>query len=248
MLTVYLFFIGLALGSFYNVVGLRVPKGESVIKGRSHCTTCNRTLKASELVPVVSYLLQRGACKGCGSRIRPLYPVTELSTGLLFAVSYLSFGLSGEFFVAVIFISLFAIIFVSDMAYMIIPDKVLLFFLPLLLAARVYTPLTPWYDSLIGAVVGFLLLFVIIMASRGGMGAGDMKLFGVIGLVLGWKLTLLAFFLSTLYGTIGSISLLAFRIIDRKNPIPFGPYIILGSLTSYFIGDELLGWYLDWFL
>ncbi|WP_246940865.1 prepilin peptidase [Bacillus pinisoli] len=241
----YIFIIGLVLGSFYNVVGLRVPLNQSIVTPRSACPKCHQTLTPLQLIPVISYLAQRGACRSCGVKISPLYPVMELTTGILFVLAPLLLGWSVELFIAWAFISLLMIVFVSDIKYMIIPDKVLLVFAVILLLARtILSPLTPWWDSLLGGAVGILLLMIIILASKGGMGGGDMKLFGVIGLVLGWKLVLVAFFLSTLIGTfIASIGL-ALGKVKRKEPFPFGPSIVLGALITYFFGETLITWYI----
>ncbi|WP_347880563.1 prepilin peptidase [Metabacillus flavus] len=140
------------------------------------------------------------------------------------------------------------IIIVSDIRYMIIPDKVLLFFIPLFAAERIWIPLDPWWDPIAGLLLGAFIPFVIILASRGGMGAGDMKLLGVLGIALGWKLILLAFFLSTLYGTIAGLIGMAAGLLKKGKPFPFGPYIVLGALTAYFWGRSLIGWYTSHFL
>ena len=144
-----------------------------------------------------------------------------------------------------LFISLLIIIFVSDYNYMLIPNKILLFFLPIFIIARILIPLDPWYDAVVGAVVGYVLLAIIILVSNGGMGAGDMKLFGVMGFVLGWKNVLLTFFLAALFGAvIGGILMLA-KKVKRGEPIPFGPFIVLGAIISYFYGDKLIDIYLS---
>ena len=136
-------------------------------------------------MPVFSYVFLKGKCRGCGTKIHWVYPVMELATGLLFAFAYYQLGFTLELVVALLFISLLVIITVSDIAYMLIPDKILLFFLIPLIVLRVFEPLSPWWDSIVGAVVGFGVLFLIAIVSKGGMGGGDIKLFFVIGLVLG---------------------------------------------------------------
>lgn len=163
---VVLFFIlGTVLGSFYNVVGLRVPKQQSIITPPSHCVKCDKRLTALDLVPILSYILLRGKCRRCGVSISPIYMCTELATGILFALAYLHIGLERELLVSLLFISLLVIINVSDIAYMLIPDKVLLFFLPLLVIGRALSPLEPWWNSLVGAVLGFgLLLFIAVLS------------------------------------------------------------------------------------
>ena len=162
--TVLFFIYGIVLGSFFNVVGLRVPKKESIVKPPSHCPKCKRRLTVVDLIPVFSYLFLRGKCHSCGTKISPIYVMTEFVTGMLFAFSYWYIGFSFELIVAILFVSLLMIIIVSDIAYMLIPDKVLLFFLPLLVVGRILSPLEPWWDSLLGAAVGFgILLFIAIV-------------------------------------------------------------------------------------
>lgn len=243
-----LFFIyGLVFGSFFNVVGLRIPKGESIVRPPSHCTVCDRNLTVKDLVPVFSFIFLKGKCRGCGTKIHWIYPVMELVTGILFAFAYYQLGFSLELAVALLFISLLVIITVSDIAYMLIPDKILLFFLIPLIVLRVFEPLSPWWDSIIGAVVGFGVLFLIAVVSKGGMGGGDIKLFFVIGLVLGWVLTLLTLFLASIIGTVIGIISLRRTKQGRKTPIPFGPSIAIAAIIAYFYGELLVDWYVNLF-
>ncbi|MEK5147577.1 prepilin peptidase [Psychrobacillus sp. FSL K6-4615] len=244
----FLFFIyGLVFGSFFNVVGLRVPKGESIVRPPSHCTVCDRNLTVKDLVPVFSYVFLKGKCRGCGTKIHWVYPVMELATGLLFAFAYYQLGFTLELVVALLFISLLVIITVSDIAYMLIPDKILLFFLIPLIVLRVFEPLSPWWDSIVGAVVGFGVLFLIAIVSKGGMGGGDIKLFFVIGLVLGWVPTLLTLFLASIIGTVIGVISLKRTKQGRKTPIPFGPSIAIAAIIAYFYGESLVDWYVNLF-
>lgn len=242
--TIFIFLFGLVFGSFYNVVGLRVPQKESIVHPPSNCPKCQRRLTALDLVPVLSYVFLGGKCRGCGNKISWVYPVIELMTGVLFAFAYGQLGWGIELIVALFFISLLVIIVVSDLAYMLIPDKVLVFFLPLLAIGRVLSPLTPWWDSLVGAVVGFGILYIIAVLSNGGMGGGDIKLFFLIGLVLGTIDTLLTLFLAAVIGMIVGITMLSKNKQGRKTPIPFGPSIALAAVIVYFYGDVLINWYL----
>ena len=243
---VLLFFLfGTVFGSFFNVVGIRVPKKIPFHNDRSYCPECQTQLKFYELIPVVSFLLQQGKCRTCETRISPVYPLIEFATGFFYAFSYIHIGLQRELIVAIIFISLLMIITVSDLYYMLIPDKILLFFLPIIILLRILSPLDPWYDMFIGAAVGYVLLAVIIIVSKGGMGAGDMKLFGVIGFVLGWKNVLLTFFFAALFGAIVGGILMLTKKIKRGQPIPFGPFIVLAALLTYFYGQTILDWYVS---
>jgi leader peptidase (prepilin peptidase) / N-methyltransferase len=169
----------------------------------------------------------------------------EVLTGVLFAISYLKFGISLELVISLLLVSMLMIIFVSDIHYMLIPNKVLVFFLPLFIISRIIEPLAPWWSPILGAILGFFIIAIIILVSRGGMGAGDMKLFAVLGIVLGYKQVLLAFFLSCVIGAIIGMLLLSFKRIDRKQPVPFGPYIVVGTLLAYFYGETIVNWYLS---
>ncbi|MBD7908386.1 prepilin peptidase [Sporosarcina gallistercoris] len=245
--TSFFFVYGLVFGSFFNVVGLRVPKKESIVSPPSHCTICNRRLTVIDLVPIVSFVFLRGKCRGCGTKISPIYPLMELVTGVLFAFSFYSLGFSVELAVALLFISMLVIITVSDIAYMLIPNRILLPFGVAIALLRLVSPLNPWWDSILGAAVGFLVLLLIAIVSKGGMGGGDIKLFFVIGLVLGTKLTLFTLFLAALVGSIVGIIHLRRTRQGRKTPVPFGPSIAVAAVISYFYGNALVGWYLTLF-
>ena len=125
---VWMFIIGAIFGSFYNVVGLRLPTGESIVSPPSHCPKCYHKLSGIELIPIISYIIQKGQCKSCGDKISIIYPIFEATSGLLFALAYLSFGFNAELVIALTFISMLIIIVVSDINYLIIPDSILLIF------------------------------------------------------------------------------------------------------------------------
>ncbi|RKQ29889.1 prepilin peptidase [Oceanobacillus halophilus] len=243
MLILYIFLLGLILGSFFNVVGLRLPKKIPFANDRSACPHCHQQLSWYENIPLLSFILQRGRCRHCHGKISIIYPIVELLTGILFALSFHIIGFQLELITALLLVSMLMIIFVSDIKYMLIPNKIFLFFLPLFIIMRIMVPLQPWWSSVLGAIIGFGLLAVIIIISRGGMGAGDMKLFGVLGMVLGFEKVLLAFFLSCMIGALIGILLLLFKIVGRKQPVPFGPYIVFAALITYLYGDAILNWY-----
>jgi leader peptidase (prepilin peptidase) / N-methyltransferase len=244
MLHLIILIYGFVFGSFFNVVGLRVPKAQSIVKPRSVCPNCHHDLRPLELIPVLSYLLQRGKCRQCKVGISPLYPIIELITGLLFMSATLIMGWTSELWIAWTLISLLVIITVSDLAYTLIPDKILLFFSALFLIERFLIPLEPWWDSLLGATIGFSLLLIISIISKGGMGGGDIKLYAVIGFAVGTKLMLLSFFIATLIGAIFGIIGILLRLLERKKPVPFGPFIAIGTLLAYFYGNIIIENYL----
>ncbi|PKR76943.1 prepilin peptidase [Halalkalibacillus sediminis] len=243
----YIAVLGLIMGSFYNVVGLRVPNGESIVRPPSHCPNCNRRLGIRELIPVLSYIFQRGKCRSCYTKISPIYPFFEALTAALFVFTFHYIGFDFEVLVAWALCSLLVIITISDLHYQIIPDKVLLFFGGLMIALRFWLPTEPWYDAFFGAAMGFGLLLLIAVVSRGGMGGGDIKLFAVLGLALGISNTLLTLFLAAVLGTIVGLMLVPFHKVKRGVPFAFGPFIAVGALISYFYGETILDWYVTTF-
>ncbi|WP_243297455.1 prepilin peptidase [Bacillus litorisediminis] len=237
--------LGLLLGSFYNVVGLRVPLKQSIVYPNSHCPHCKRELGPLELIPVLSYLFLKGKCRNCKAPISILYPFIELLTGLLFMYAYLYFGFSNELVVSFLLISLLSIIIVTDLKYMLIPNKILIYFLVFLLVYRVFSPLDPWWNPYAAGVGVSLFLLLVAILSKGGMGGGDIKLFFVIGIALGFPNVLLTFFLATIIGAvIGMIGIFLGRI-KKRQAIPFGPFIALGALLSLFYGEQIMQWYFD---
>ncbi len=145
---------------------------------------------------------------------------------------------------SVLIVSLLMIIFVSDLNFMLIPDKILLFFAPMLILYRLWNPTDPWWDAWIGSVIGFGLLFIIAIISKGGMGGGDIKLFALLGLFFGWKGIFLILFFASLFGSVVGILLLILKKVKRKQHIPFGPFIVLAALVVLFWGEPILNWYL----
>lgn len=176
-------------------------------------------------------------------KISIIYPFMEVATGVLFGLSYYVLGFSAELVIAILFMSMLVIITVSDFAYMLIPNKVLLPFAVLLGVLRLFIPLAPWWDAYLGAAIGFGVLFLIMELSKGGMGGGDVKLFFVLGLVLGTKLVLLTLFFASVIGSVVGVFFLKRTKQGRKTPIPFGPSIALASVLSYFWGADFVNWY-----
>ncbi|MFP3893390.1 prepilin peptidase [Exiguobacterium indicum] len=243
--TVYFFLLGLLITSFTNVVGLRVPVGESIVHPRSHCPTCGHVLGPLELTPVLGYVVLGGKCRSCGQAISIKYPALELLGGMLYAYAFWQFGWSMELTLTLTLTSLLFILTMSDLAYMLIPNKILLFFLPIALIVRYLSPLENWYNPIIGGIVGFVLLFVIFLASRRGMGAGDVKLFGLLGIFLGPLHVVIALFVSAFVGSVIGLTLLGTGRVRRKQPIPFVPSIAIGTLLTYYFADDWVSWYLD---
>ncbi|WP_071460275.1 prepilin peptidase [Bacillus massilinigeriensis] len=243
MLLLLLFIVGLVFGSFYHLIALRVPKGESILFPGSHCPECGHRLKSHELIPLFSFAMQQGKCRHCFSSIPLTSPAAELSTGILFVISPLIVGWKPELFLALTLASMLIIISFSDLEYMIIPNKILIPFFLLIFFFRIFVPLTPWWNSLTGSVFCFALLYIINLASNGKIGMGDVKLFAVIGLATGLKTTLLSFYLSALFGSVFAVLGLLSGSLNKKTAVPFAPFIALGTLVSYFWGESIITLY-----
>ncbi|WP_246056156.1 prepilin peptidase [Alteribacter natronophilus] len=246
---IYVFLFGLIMGSFYNVVGIRMPKRQSIVSPGSSCPKCGHRLKAVELIPVFSYIFLKGRCRECGERVSPLYPVMELITGGLFLMSYVQFGWSAELLVSLLFVSLLVIITVSDLTSFLILNKVLVFFfVPLLFLRLTFAAPEPWWLTVAGMLTGFGLLFLVAVVSKGGMGGGDVKLYAVIGTVLGFPLVVMSIFIASLIGALVGVTGMLFFGKKRKSPIPFGPSIAVGTLITYFYGAQIWQWYSGLFM
>ncbi|WP_339059938.1 prepilin peptidase [Tepidibacillus marianensis] len=241
--------LSLFIGSFLNVVAIRIPKKESIVFPPSHCPTCNHKLSALDLFPIFSYLGLRGKCRYCGAKISPIYPFGEFLTLIIFLLIPYFFGFSKELYIAFPFAMVMIAVTLSDIRYHIIPDKITYPAILLFILLRLWIHPLPIWNYFFAAFLIFAILILLNVISekvfqKVGMGGGDLKLFFLIGLVLGWQNTLLALFLSSAVGSIIGILLIAFRVIQRRQMIPYGPFIFVGTMLAYFLGNQIWGWYL----
>ena len=250
MTTLYLIFFfifGLVFGSFFNVVGSRLPEGKSIIYPPSHCDNCNHNLTPIELIPVISYLIQGGKCKKCKKKISIIHPLFELFCGIMFVLCYLKFGFSIDIIIPITFISMLLIIIVSDINYMIIPDEVLIFFgIALLIEMLFIYSFSIVLSKILNGVIAFIIMLIIKICGdhlfkKESMGGGDIKLLFFFGLVGGLGNALLSIFFGALIGLPYSLLILKFK---KTNIIPFGPFLSLGIiiiiLTGFDINELLL--------
>jgi leader peptidase (prepilin peptidase) / N-methyltransferase len=233
---------GLALGSFLNVVAARVPRRRSVVSPASACMDCGTPLAWRDNVPLLSWVLLRGRCRHCGTRISALYPGVELATALLVAACVLDFGLSGRAAVAALFCAVLVAVTATDLTHRIIPNRIVLpAFVVILLVQTALEPSPQWTLGALGAS-GFL--FLAVLAYPAGMGMGDVKLALVMGAALG-KTVAVALMLGMLAALVPSVILLARHgSAARKMGIPFGPFLALGSVVALFFGEQILDAYL----
>lgn len=229
------FVFGLIFGSFYNVVGYRLPNNMSLISPPSHCPKCDHKLTPLELIPVFSYVFQGGKCKNCKSKIAIFYPIFELFTGIVFALIYKIFGISFETFIALVFASMLLIIMISDILYMIIPNELLIFcgiiILILKLVSGGFNILVPTLIDMFIPFVALLLIKLIgdVVFKRESMGGGDIKLMLIFGMVLGWEISLFTIVLASFVAL--PVTLIISAINKSKNhELPFGPYLSLAAL------------------
>lgn len=242
--TIIIFFIfGTVFGSFFNVVGLRLPNKSLFSDQRSYCDYCRKQLGWRELIPIWSYLWQKGRCRECEAKISPLYPVMELVTGLLTAFTYYRYAWSSELLLGLLLIALIMPVTVADISYRKVPNQLLLFFSPIFLVYRIFYPLTPWWDAPLGAGVALLLLLVIFFLSRGGMGMGDVKYYTLFGFIFGLEHFFLLFLLATIYGVIIGIIKMRVKGTGRKTKLAFAPFIGLAALTVFYFGSAMIQWY-----
>ncbi|MFT3849167.1 MAG: A24 family peptidase [Propionivibrio sp.] len=258
---------GLLIGSFLNVVIHRLPKmmerdwqiqcaelcGEtaaplqerfSLSKPRSRCPACGHPISALENIPIVSWLVLRGRCSACRAAISPRYPIIEASTGLLFAFSAHSFGYGPAAFGAIILIgALIALTFI-DIDTQLLPDSITLPLIWIGLLLNVSAAYTDLQSAVIGAVVGYLSLWLVywgfkLATGKEGMGYGDFKLLSALGAWLGWQMLPLIVLLSSLVGAVVGIFLIVAAKHGRNVPIPFGPYLAAAGLLALFWGKDL---------
>lgn len=230
LFSIYFFIVGAIFGSFYNVVGYRLPRGESLVKPRSHCPNCNHILTPIELIPIFSFLFQGGKCKNCKQKISWFYTIFEFLTGLLFAISYLIFGFSINLVIALLFISMSVIIIISDYQTLTIPDEVLIFFSVCFLICNYLNG--HLIDSLFDASISFFTMYLIkkiadFCFKKESMGGGDIKLLFVFGLVLGYEMAIFSIFLGSIVGLPISLLFLKYK---NTNIVPFGPFLCVGAL------------------
>ena len=246
MLALLLGLAGLAVGSFLNVVIDRLPRGESIFSPPSRCEACGRRLSPRDLVPVLSYLLLGGKCRFCRAPISSRLPLVELLTGGLFAFLAWRLGPGLELLSCLVYVLLFVPIFFIDLRESIIPDMIVFPGMALalglaLLGGRVI-------PALVGGGVGFGLFLTIYLLARyllgqEGIGLGDVKLAGLLGLINGWPLVMLAILLAFVSGGLVASVFLALRRKGRKDPVPLGPFLVAGSFVALLWGQRLLDFY-----
>jgi len=258
---IFIFLLGLIAGSFLNCVIYRLENNRGFLTGRSFCPKCKHVLAWYDLIPVFSFLALMGRCRYCRKKISWQYPLVELVTGFLFVLYFWillarrSLGGGGDLGIDLVFrfliLPFLVVIFVYDLKHYLIPDKIIY---PATVLALILgftkSPLIlgDFVNPLISAIGAAAFFGAIVLVSRGKwMGVGDIKLAFFMGLVLGWPNILVALFFAFFAGAIIGLGLVSVKRKSFKSEVPFGPFLVSGTLAAMFYGQGLINWYLSLF-
>jgi leader peptidase (prepilin peptidase) / N-methyltransferase len=246
----YIFFIGTCIGSFLNVCIYRLPAGKSIVRPASACPACGATIRWYDNIPLISYMILRGRCRGCKTRISIRYPIIELLCGLFAMTIWMHYGYGLPALIYFILIAALLVITFIDIDHRIIPDIISLPGIPLGFFASLLLPQLKWSDSLIGIVAGGGSLLAVawgyqLITGRDGMGGGDIKLLAMVGAFLGWKGVLFTIMASSLLGTAVGIAVMLRSKKGIKMALPFGPFLAMGAIIYIFLGPQLIEWYFN---
>jgi leader peptidase (prepilin peptidase)/N-methyltransferase len=257
---------GLVIGSFLNVCVHRIPRRQSVVRPRSRCPQCGHAITAWENIPLVSYLLLRGRCSKCRSRISWVYPAVEALTAGLFYLLFLKYGFGSAFWLNAVFFSLLIALTFIDLYHRILPDVITLagtavgFLLVPLQSAEFFTkPATSWlgdvitaryFESFLGIVLGGGLLWAaarlyLAVKKVEGMGLGDVKMMMAIGAFIGWRFAWLTVFLGSLVGAVVGVIFIYAAGRDRRYELPFGSFLGIAAVVATLWGQDIIDWYVN---
>jgi leader peptidase (prepilin peptidase)/N-methyltransferase len=237
--------LGAVIGSFLNVCVVRLPAGQSVVTPRSRCPRCATPIAWHDNLPVVSWLVLRGACRSCGGRISALYPLVEITTALIWAWMAWRFGPGLVALKGALFTTILLGIALTDAREYLIPDEFTIGGLVLGLLFAAVGGGAELLQAAIGAATGFALLWVVGVGGtwlfkEEAMGGGDIKMMAMVGAFVGWQGVLLTVFLGALAGT---LIFLPLTLLGRKKLVPFGVFLALGAAITYLVGPAIMTWY-----
>ena len=240
----FIFILGAVIGSFLNVCIYRLPAQQSVITPPSNCPNCHTPIRFYDNMPILSFLLLRGRCRTCGTPISAQYILVEILNGAGYMLIIWKFGLSLESALYAILFSSLLVASAIDLYHRIIPDVITIPGIIAGLLASAFILPSGIKDSIAGTLLGGSIFFIVAVASRGGMGGGDIKLIAMIGAFLGWPNVIITIILSSFLGSLVGIFMMIFFGKGRKYPVPFGPFLAIGGIISLFFDKEIIGWYL----
>ena len=250
LIEMFIFLMGLCIGSFLNVCIYRLPESKSIVHPRSMCPNCDTLIPFYDNIPLFSYLWLKGQCRRCKVKISMRYPMVELLGGLVALGTYLRFGLTIETLIYYVFIAALLVVTFIDLDHRIIPDVITLPGIPICFAASFALPDITYKDALLGILIGGGSLFLVawvytILTKKEGMGGGDIKLLAMMGAIVGWQGVLFTIFVASLVGTLAGFAVMLQSRKGMKLAVPFGPFLSIGSITYIFFGTELVTWYLN---
>jgi leader peptidase (prepilin peptidase)/N-methyltransferase len=238
---------GLCFGSFLNVCIARIPRGESIAFGRSHCMSCGAPIKSRDLVPVISYIVLRGRCRSCSARISPRYPLVEALNAALWAVLFVVYGFSAQFFIYAVFFSTLIVAAFIDIDTAEVSNKTVAVIFLCGAAACFLCRDIPWSERLVGLFAVSVPLLLVSLVFKGSVGFGDIKLLAAAGLVLGWKLILLAMFFAAVCAAIFGLIYMRVTHKGRETAIRLIPFVSGGCMLALLAGARMLSAYLGLF-
>jgi leader peptidase (prepilin peptidase) / N-methyltransferase len=240
-------FLGLAIGSFLNVVVHRVPRKESLISPGSHCPSCGYSLRAIDNIPVLSYALLLGRCRKCQAPISVRYPLVEIVTAAIFVLHYFILGWTPLLAIRLLFAASMVALFVIDLEHRLLPDVITLPGIVVGLGASLFLP-PGLRDALIGMLGGGGVLWAIGEAyyrysGEEGMGGGDVKMLAMIGAFLGWQQVLITLVFSSIAGAVVGMLVLAIKRGGLKYALPYGTFLAIAALVASLYGEQIFRWY-----
>ena len=240
MTIIFLAILGAAVGSFLNVCIDRLPRRQSMLRPASYCDGCRVSLRWMELLPIISFLVLRGRCRYCQVSIPRRSPIVETIMAASFGLLVYYFSLGTQSAIFAFYIAIFTLIFFIDLERGIIPNRVIYPAASVAVLLSFFLPEVGLVRSLSGGILGFGLLFGIYLAARGGMGGGDVKLAGLIGLAAGLPAVVPSLLLACLGGGVTASVLLGLRRKRRRDPVPFGPFLAVGALAGLLWGTQMV--------
>jgi len=240
--TIAFYIFGTLIGSFLNVCIYRIPRGEDIVVTRSHCMSCGYQLKWYDLIPLLSYVVLRGKCRKCHTKLSIQYPIIELINGVVYVAIYTAIGNKMDTILYCLLASALIVLSLIDWKTYEIPFGINIF-IGILGIIKVIIDHEHWYLYIGGFFSVSLFLLLLLVLTRGqAMGGGDVKLMAATGLLLGWKLNLLSFMIGCIAASI--IHLLRMKIQGESHRLAFGPYLALGVMISVLGGNQMIQWYI----
>ena len=244
-LYIFLTVVGAAIGSFLNVLIIRIPQGISIVYPSSHCQTCGHAIRFYDNIPVISYIILRGRCRDCHEKISLRYPLVEILTAIMSLLLFWKFGLSLKYMFSFVFSCTLIVITFVDFDHQIIPDIITLPGIPMFALIAVLFMNVPWMDAVLGIIIGGGCLYAVavgyeLITKREGMGGGDIKLLAMLGGFLGWKSIFFIVFVSSLLGALVGVSMMIAKGQNMKYAVPFGPFLSIAAVAYIFFGQYVM--------